>query len=238
MAKKNSVPARQHIRKKKENKFIDMPKDQFIKVCIITVVVIAAIVAFFVIRDRFDGHLDVVDSLPVMESDNWIVANTGTTDSPRYYKIGEIGEVEGYTREYNASSRMQTMTCSDESVGISTAYVMAANGEFGTLAENVRQNLTAYMTGAVIGDMDESPVGTNEARGFSCLYSYPLTDSETGEATGETNYTNGYYIYMRAGRGQSILCYTSSSTTDESELASEEVLKAEALKLASAIVVE
>lgn len=238
MSKKQSVPARQQYRKKKENKFIDMPKDQLIKVCVIAGIVILAIVLFFVLRDKYDGHLDVVDSLPVTQSDNWVVANTGTTAAPRYYKIGEMGEVEGYTREYDASSRMQMMTGADETLGVTSAYVMAANGEYSTLAENVRTNLSSYMTGAVLGDMDESDVNAHPARGFFCQYSYPESNPETGEQTGQTNYTSGYYVYLKAGRGQSILCYVGSSSNDESAMANEETLKAQAIKIAQSVAVD
>ena len=48
---------------------------------------------------NFFGHLRGVE-------ENWIVANQGTDNAPRYYKMGEYNAPEGYTRDpdYNVSS--------------------------------------------------------------------------------------------------------------------------------------
>lgn len=238
MAKKQAVPSRQQYHKKKENKFIDMPKDQLIKVCVIAAIVILAIVLFFVLRDKYDGHLEVVDSIPVTESDNWIVANTGNSTAPRYYKIGEIGEIEGYTREYDASGRTQDLTPSDAALGITNAYVMAANGEYDVLADNVRKNLPQYIAGAVVGEADTSDINGHAARNFPYSYSYPETDAETGAETGLTNYSRGQYVYIKAGRGQSVLIHLGGTSTDEAALPAEDTLKNEAAKIANAVSID
>lgn len=62
-------------------------------------VVAIAVGAFFLFRYD-DGALKVKDGAVVTGGDNWVVANgSNTRGAARYYKLGEVGELEGYTRE-------------------------------------------------------------------------------------------------------------------------------------------
>ena len=90
MAKKNSVPKKQHKHVTRKKQFIEMPKEKFIKICVIVAAVIIAIVLFFVLRSAMDGHLDVVDGSVVTGGDNWLITNSQTTTNPRYFKLAEL----------------------------------------------------------------------------------------------------------------------------------------------------
>jgi hypothetical protein len=71
-------------------------------VCVI--VALVAVGAFFLFRYD-DGALKVQDGAVVTEGDNWLIANgSNMQGGRRYYKLGEIGEIDGYAREKGALS--------------------------------------------------------------------------------------------------------------------------------------
>lgn len=250
MGKKKGVPNRQQAKVKRENKFIDMPKDKLIKICVIVGLVIVAIVLFFVLRRAYDGHLPVQEGVVVTEADNWIVANTESAGSPRYFKLGTAGEVEGYTRSRDetlvsdANTAPFTYKPEDETSAIDSATVMVGGGAYDTLAANVHANYGTYMTGAQVGEMDESDVGGTPARSFAISYSYenPAAEGAQGEDGAQTQastvYVRGHYIYLRAGHDRSVIVSVSSQAGEEATLASEELLKTEALKIAAQVTID
>ena len=77
---------------KKEKPFLTR-KEIYALIAICAVVVIGFIA--FLCYD--DGALKVKDGAIEGIETNWIVTNKGTSSSPRYFKLAEAGEVEGYT---------------------------------------------------------------------------------------------------------------------------------------------
>lgn len=67
-----------------------------------TLCVLAALLAvgaFFLFRYD-DGALKVQDGAVVTDGDNWLIVNgSNTRGGRRYYKLGEVGEIDGYSRE-------------------------------------------------------------------------------------------------------------------------------------------
>lgn len=62
-------------------------------VCIVAAIALA-IVLFNLFYD--DGSLEVVDGVAQVEGENSLIVNVGSANSPRYYKLGEAGAVDGY----------------------------------------------------------------------------------------------------------------------------------------------
>ena len=62
-------------------------------VCIVAAIALA-IVLFNLFYD--DGSLEVVDGVAQVEGENSLIVNVGSANSPRYYKLGETGAVDGY----------------------------------------------------------------------------------------------------------------------------------------------
>ena len=72
-------------------------KKDIIWLCVI--VALLAVGAFFLFRYD-DGALKVQDGAVLADGDNWLIADgSNVRGRSRYYKLGEIGEVEGYARE-------------------------------------------------------------------------------------------------------------------------------------------
>ena len=267
VAKKKSVPNRQQAHVKHENKFITMPKEKFIKICVIVGVVILAVVLFFVLRRAYDGHLPVEDGAVVTQGDNWLVVNTESPNA-RYFRLGEVGEVEGYTLEsapYSSDANVLTYTYTPEGEaegeGQPSVAVIPVVISYDQYAQNVQNNLMLY-AGIVSSEMEELEVNGTAARGFS--FAYIPTEEETaedeasadeeiaeeeasaGEETAEDEAAEEvempaqriYDLVLQAGHGSCVLVEASSYADTEEELLSAEALKEEALKIAGAMIVD
>ena len=71
-------------------------KKDIIWLCVI--VALLAVGAFFLFRYD-DGALKVQDGAVLADGDNWLIADgSNVRGRSRYYKLGEIGELEGYAR--------------------------------------------------------------------------------------------------------------------------------------------
>lgn len=77
------------------------PKKQYIskKELTITIAVIAAVALAFALFILLydDGALQLADGKVQVEGENSLIVNTGTGYEPRYFKIGQLTEIEGYT---------------------------------------------------------------------------------------------------------------------------------------------
>ena len=71
-------------------------RDILIVVGVIAVIVIG-IVLFNLLYD--DGSLDVVDGVAQVQGENSLLINAGSANSPRYYKLGQLADIEGYALE-------------------------------------------------------------------------------------------------------------------------------------------
>ena len=79
---------------KKEKPFLT--RKEIYALIAIAVLVLAAVIGFALYDD---GALKVTDGAIEGAETNWIITNGGTTSSPRYFKLAEAGELEGYTMQ-------------------------------------------------------------------------------------------------------------------------------------------
>lgn len=71
-------------------------RDILIVVGVIAVIVIG-IVLFNLLYD--DGSLDVVDGVAQVQGENSLLINAGSANNPRYFKLGQLADIEGYALE-------------------------------------------------------------------------------------------------------------------------------------------
>ena len=170
-----------------------------------------------------------------VESD-WVVANTGTSSKPRYYKMAEFSTPEGYTLdpEYDLSSDKlaQTLyfTADDENALVQTIYVSGVTGY--TAADQ----LTRVLDYGFFKDASEAIAGT--LGGHEVQYAYMLCPTDTDEESAEKPDTerNGYAsvcIYVDSVQGSCVLVMLNSATATLAEAPSREALVAEAEALLS-----
>lgn len=189
MAKKKSVPNRQQAHVKHENKFITMPKEKFIKICVIVGVVILAIVLFFVLRRAYDGHLPVEDGVVVTQGDNWLVVNTESPNA-RYFRLGELGEVDGYTLESSAYSSdanllSYTYTPTDEASSLDNISVASLAASYTQYAQSFHNNLLLYYGDLTVSDLEDLEANGVAAQGFSYEYIPAVEETATEETAAE-----------------------------------------------------
>lgn len=243
MSKKRSIPGRVRKPYKKEYKFIDMPKEKFIRDCVILGVVILAIILFFVLRSAFDGHLSVKDGVVVtQEGENWVVSNNGTKDSPRYFKIAEVTDVPGYRLEreeggFAGDTNVLTYNYYPEGESpIVSAYVGTGNGEYNVLSESARASYGSYMTGAVIGEAVDTEFAGKPARYFTYRYSY-TAQNEDG-TPGEATYYAGVNLYVKAGHGRCVILHLSAENAQEAALPTDDAIIALIPDFAPGVVID
>ena len=76
------------------------------KEIIAAIAIVVAIVLAFILFTVFysDGSLKVKNGVVQVSGENSLIANGGTTAQPRYFKVGQTSEVEGYTMTSEALS--------------------------------------------------------------------------------------------------------------------------------------
>ena len=69
-------------------------------IAILCVLLVAVAIGAFLLFNYNDGALKVKDGKIVTDGDNWLIVNgSNSRGGARYYKLGELGEIDGYTRE-------------------------------------------------------------------------------------------------------------------------------------------
>ena len=182
MAGKKRVPAR--VKAKKDYKPQGFTKQEWITIGIVVAVIAVLIAGSFLLRGFFDGSLRVSDG-KVQAEENWIVVNTGTSSSPKYYKLGTVSPVDGYAMAREAltgDDNVPTFVFKPE--GESPAEdvtMMAAKGGAEEMASKVLANYASYLQNAVPGEVAQKTLGGRTGWSFSC--DYEDTSAAAAEAT-------------------------------------------------------
>ena len=146
-----------------------------------------AIGAFFLFRYD-DGALKVKNGAVVTGGDNWLIANgSNTRGGVRYYKLGEVGEIEGYTREATPMSSDANLTeyvfTPAEAAGLDRVTVATSHAGAEAMAR-----YAASMFGGVDG-VEVSELQTAEMNGQSAHYftytASPVEQAAEAEAPAE-----------------------------------------------------
>ena len=103
MAKKAKTSARSKGYRKTVQKKPFLTKKEIIALVAIVAAIALAILLFNLLYD--DGSLDMVDGVVQTENfENSVIAQARIGDETKYFKVAEIGEIEGYTREREENS--------------------------------------------------------------------------------------------------------------------------------------
>jgi hypothetical protein len=171
MAGKKRVPAR--MKAKQDFKPQGFTKKEWITMGIVVAAIVVLIIGYFLLRDFFDGSLRTHGG-KVQAEDNWIVVNTGTTDKPKYFKLGTVSEVDGYTlknEHYSGDDNVPTFVYTpDEASAIENVTLLAAKGQAEEMAGKVSANYSSYLQGAVPSEVSQVTVGGRTGWAFSCDY--------------------------------------------------------------------
>ena len=110
--------------------------------------VAVAVAAFFLFRYD-DGALKVKDDKIVTDGDNWLIVNgSNTRGGARYYKLGEVGELAGFTREAKPTLtdvRLSEFvyTAEDEAAAVDSVTISTSHAAAKALSEYAVGNIAA-----------------------------------------------------------------------------------------------
>ena len=157
---------------------------------IITLCVILAVVAVgaWLLFSYNDGALKVRDGKVAVDGDNWLIVNgSASRGGARYYKVGEIGEIEGYTREAgtllaDANIPLYTFKPQGDDGAVTEITVTTSHNAAGKLAE-----YASTAIGSTEG-CESGGVLKAEAGGQSCTYFvYTSASYEAEKAEGDAD---------------------------------------------------
>ena len=155
-----------------------LSKRDIVLLCVLFAAV--AVGAFFLFRYD-DGALKVQDGAVVTEGDNWLIVNgSRARGGVRYYKLGEVGELEGYARETSAISTDANIP---QYVFTPEADDAAIDSITVTTSHNNAEPLGKYAA-SMLTDIDGNDVGelqSTELAGFDVHYFF-YTTASAGDA--------------------------------------------------------
>ena len=160
-----------------------LSKKEIAVVCII--VAIIAVGAFFLFRYD-DGALKIKDGAVVADGDNWLIVDgSNTPGRPRYFRLGEMGEIDGFSREKSTSATdgnvpqyVFTPAGGDEGASIS---VTCAHSPAETLADYTRNTLNSLGTAAELGEVQSAEFAGQTTRYY--LYTTEPAQEDAERAT-------------------------------------------------------
>ena len=162
-------------------------------VCVI--VALVAVGAFFLFRYD-DGALKVQDGAVVTEGDNWLIANgSNMQGGRRYYKLGEIGEIDGYAREKGALSSdgnipEYSFTTAGEGGGV-TVTVTCGHGSAEAMAKYSLATVQSIGI-STAGEIQTAQLAGQDVRYYSYATDYTQQDAPAeGEAKSDAPAAEG-----------------------------------------------
>ena len=154
------------------------------------VLVLLGVGAFFLFRYD-DGALKVQNGLVMTEGDNWLIADgSNVRGRSRYFRLGEIDEIDGYARQKGALTDVNvpqyTFTPAAEGDDSTRITVTARHMHAADMAEYTLQN-SGEDARNTMGEIQTLEVNGGTAHYY--LYTTAPADSEAEDAdaaTGET----------------------------------------------------
>ena len=159
-------------------------------IAILCVLIVAVAIGAILLFRYDDGALKLKDGAVVTEGDNWLIVNgSNVRGRARYFKLGEMGEIEGYTREAHgiitdANVPEYAFTPVDEAAGITSITATASHSGAEALAKFGTESLAA-IEGTSVGDTVEADINGHAVQYYIYTSEYAVAE-EAAEATKET----------------------------------------------------
>lgn len=212
MSKKKKIVRPQYVAKsERAKKAPKKPIARELKIGLIfcACALVLAIILFAVFYR--DGSLAIQDARPVMEGDNWIVTNVNASGDPKYFKVGEVDAVEGYTLTgeeiFQSGRTFYDFRADDEQARIGSYYVTGINRAAETNAQTANSNYSMMWGSA----MDISEVRQTEIAGRTVDYflteTIPAEQEEDDTAATEDASTDAMIAEMQSQLQQQVICY-------------------------------
>lgn len=217
IVKPNYVPRAERPVKKKP-----VPKELKIGLAFCAGALVLALILFFALYD--DGSLPIKDGVVATEGDNWIISNLGASgNSKKYYKLGEVSAVEGYTMELDTSIKSDknemaySFAPEAEDDAVETCYITGVSSGAAEVIETAQSYFKSMYGEEAVNDAQTVTLGGKECT----YYSMSLIDQEDAEAPAKRQVA----CYIPVRKNASILVsVTVKAPEDGAALAEEELL--------------
>jgi hypothetical protein len=173
-----------------------------------------------------EGALPVVDG-KVQAEGSWIVARALVSGSTVYYKLGEVQDVDGYTKsaeqyssDGNTPSFFYYPTAADSQ--IADIRVMAANYDAKSSADRAAKGYAAYFKNAASSDVTQLTIAGRTGWMFSSDYENAIVDATTpapdATATPVPGSVRAVSVYFDAPKGLSVVVSVTTKPGDAAAL--------------------
>ena len=221
-----------------------------IKLVCVVVAILAVCVALLVSYD--DGALKVQDGKIADVGENWLIVNGSTGGGRRYYKLGEAGEIEGFTRAAEPMVRDDNLyilryTPENENAPVESITMSTSGASADRSAEYYHGRMTSLKPGDIrtgkAGDTDYTCFiyQTSRQADEEAAASEPAegAEAEVSEAEPEPNrFVQVVHAYIDAPHNCSISVTVKASAGSEAEFLTDEQLLDYAAQAIGAIRVE
>ena len=193
MAKKAKTSARSKGYRKTVQKKPFLTKKEIIALVAIVAVIALAILLFNLLYDA--GSLDVVDGAVQTENfDNSVIVQDHIGDETKYFKVAEVGELEGYTREReenSADANLATFVYTPEDETSPIDYIRISSGSYPPDELIARSVYNYAMNGRPIDTQGSLELDGRDVAYLISTAEYIVADETTDEtATDDTAATD------------------------------------------------
>ncbi len=155
-------------------------------ITVLCVLIVALVIGAFFLFRYDDGALKVKGGSVVTEGDNWLIVNGSVTRGrPRYFKLGEMGQIDGYTREdksISTDANIPEYAFTPESPnGVSGITVTTSHSDPATLAKYA-VSMLSEMDGTDVADIQTVELGGREVTYFTYTTEYHAADEADANA--------------------------------------------------------
>jgi len=180
MAKKSAKS--KGYRKAIEKKPYLTKKDIIILCVILAIVAVGAILLF----TYDDGALKVKDGQIVDAGENWLIVN-GNARGRRYFKLGEIGEIDGYAREaqpFVSDANLNQFVFTPEEEGSTVEIAVSASAADPARLAEGNHTMVAAVKDTTVSDIATATAGDAEYTWYTYTREYYAAE-ESAEETAE-----------------------------------------------------
>ena len=191
------------------------------------VVLVLAIAAIIYLPDALEArHLIKVENGEfVGASDNWLVANTGTSSHAKYRKIAEVDPADGYAldteTQLSPTHLDKTFNAEDENAAVKSYTVSGSNREYKALAEDTLSKYAAYVANygvnvtSISDELQTVEINGKTLYWFTATTSYVTTSADNSSET-TTKYSQNVSMYAPSDvKGTSVILSVSNTVDSE-----------------------
>ena len=190
-----------------------LTKKEIIALVAIVAAIVLAIVLFNLLYD--DGSLEVVDGVVQTENlESSLIATDVVGDETKYFKVGEAGEVAGYTRERTVNSADANLATfdyypEDEASPVEYLHVGAGSGTTDALMQTWL--LSYSMSGVPVDAQNTTQIDGHDVQYLITSGEYVITEDAAADETA----TDDTAADETAATDEAAVTDDTTATTDE-----------------------